>query len=349
MDLSDALAPSTRDLLVELLTSSLPRTTLQGIANCCKVVFDSFSSENSRPPNKLLRAAMQFLAHDRAVKEHITLTRCLTRCKRVCDPDDSLMDSRHNRRAVGVHPLDIAVFDLSLTLREQMGSYWKPGHLHKRRKHILPSDQLWPSSLSNIFPSVEACSVTLRNLLLWTEIAAACRGTGILSFVSQLSDFSQEFAMEVVLSPQIMPCFKEPLTTIAMRVQSILDEMSPGSNQELHKKWWTCIGNVTFAGMTPNPSVRLNANIPASFDEVLKTTQSPGLYQKMQGLRARNRCGSRAWNTGVAPHKGLYWESGGLEIRGMTIAIFLCRKPRIAPSGSYWVGISGESLGKVFS
>ncbi|KAF8215134.1 hypothetical protein K438DRAFT_1926725 [Mycena galopus ATCC 62051] len=85
-----------------------------GLANCCEKTFHQ--SPDPRSSN-VIRAAIQFLACDRTLEEHIAMTKSLAQCR--CDLKDPSIKSLHESVSL-MDPLNFAIIELCFAIMDTL-------------------------------------------------------------------------------------------------------------------------------------------------------------------------------------------------------------------------------------
>ncbi|KAJ7882158.1 hypothetical protein B0H13DRAFT_2278390 [Mycena leptocephala] len=85
-----------------------------GLANCCDKIFHPRTAPRS---NKVIRAAIRFLAGDRTLDEHHALTKSLARCR--CDLKDPFVKSLHGSVS-NIDPLNFTILELAFAIMDAL-------------------------------------------------------------------------------------------------------------------------------------------------------------------------------------------------------------------------------------
>ncbi|KAJ7160205.1 hypothetical protein C8R46DRAFT_1353956 [Mycena filopes] len=103
-----------QDLLVSGLQLEPGALCITGLANCCDKILHPRTTPAT---NKVLRAAMQFLARERTLEEQMQLKALLFQCN--CDLKDSFIASLHEPVS-NVDPLNFAILELSFAIMDAL-------------------------------------------------------------------------------------------------------------------------------------------------------------------------------------------------------------------------------------
>ncbi|KAF7348164.1 MYND-type domain-containing protein [Mycena sanguinolenta] len=214
-----------------------------GLANCCDKIFHAAPGTRS---NKVVRAAIQFLARDRTLQEHIAMIESMTECR--CDLKDPFTASLHGSVS-DIDPFNFTVLELCFAIMGALDPRPKdaqisndPGkdldqvvlrmtdwlELMEDEDQLgpLPSDWDLPPELRAPEPEPEPeaepdeqhwpggpeevfpSSQGVKKTLenLLHWTAVPCGGSGIFLLISRMSDYALSFAEEIPRSPIAIPC-----------------------------------------------------------------------------------------------------------------------------------------------
>ncbi|KAJ6585524.1 hypothetical protein B0H19DRAFT_422891 [Mycena capillaripes] len=85
-----------------------------GLANCCDRIFHPRTAPRS---NKVIRAAIQFLADDRTLEEHLVLTKSMAQCR--CDLKDPFIKSLHGSVS-NIDPFNFTILELAFAIMDAL-------------------------------------------------------------------------------------------------------------------------------------------------------------------------------------------------------------------------------------